>query len=114
MAQPAEPIVSVGEVPSRAPAQATFCWLIGAISRVVRADARSGFASAIVRAMAATKMAARRPTVRRGNFKGRGASRCQADKRGPSCRALRAQANARDDPRWQGAGGLNAWAGPRP
>src|SRR5438094_10255756 len=83
MAQPAEPIVSVGEVPSRAPAQAPFCWLIGAISMVVSADAASGFDNAMVRALAATKMAGRRPTVGRGNFKGGGASRWQADKTRP-------------------------------
>src|SRR5207249_10061071 len=71
VAQPAEPIVSVGELPSRAPAQAPSCWLTGPISIASSADAPSGLDSAIVTAMAPATIAGRNPVRRRGNFTGR-------------------------------------------
>src|SRR5207245_8333290 len=68
MAQPAEPTVSVVELPRGADAQAPSCWLIAGIVIELSAAATTGAPNRALRAIAPASVAARRRGVRLGNL----------------------------------------------
>src|SRR5437899_576679 len=68
MAQPAEPTVSVGEVPRGEAAQAPSCWLIAAIVIELSAAAWTGEPNADMKAIATASSTARRLTTGMGSF----------------------------------------------
>src|SRR5256885_7011402 len=84
MAQPAEPIVSVGELPRGAPAHAASCWPMVAMLAALSAEAASGLPRAEATVMAPASAAARRALA----------------KAPPSCVASWTQTNESGDPRW--------------
>src|SRR5438105_10006715 len=68
MAQPAEPTVSVAELPRGAPAQAASCWPMMAMLIELSAEAVTGPPRVDARAKAAATVAARRPMCGVRNF----------------------------------------------
>src|SRR2546429_3613353 len=68
MAQRAEPIVSVAEVPRGEAAHAPSCWLSAAIVIELSAAARTGTPNAAMKAIAPASSTARRLTTGMGNF----------------------------------------------
>src|SRR5713226_3666924 len=68
MAQPAEPTVSVVELPKGADAHAPSCWLIAGIVIELSATATTGAPNMALRAIAPASVAARRRGVTLGNL----------------------------------------------
>src|SRR2546425_161234 len=68
MAQPAEPTVSVAELPKGADAHAPSCWLIAGIVIELSAAATTGAPNVALRAIAPASVAARRRGVTLGNL----------------------------------------------
>src|ERR1700737_555511 len=71
MAQPAEPIVSVAELPSGAPAKAGSCWPITGIVIELSASAPTWLETAAATAIAVVTSAVRSPRVGSRNFTNR-------------------------------------------
>src|ERR1700687_6229481 len=112
MAQPAEPIVSVAELPSGSPAHAPSCWLIAGIVIELSAAATTGAPSPAASAIANTRT--RRLAVGLGSLTDR---KFRPDKHGPSWGQACAQTNRGTDqtsPRLAGPKCVSRAAGEKP